>query len=560
MSTVTPVPPRVPPSVLAGNLNATAVAINAAQALQSLQAGQSLQATLSTLLAANQVQVATALGQLTLQTTLPLPPGAVLTLVLTSQSPQPTFQITAINGKAVQGSAAQAASAQGTQATLQPSTALPTLSTGASITVTLLRPADGVGTPPTPTTQPGQAPASASPPSAKPGTTTQPTTAVGAPPVTTKMPDGSQAPQAPQIQGASRPGAAQPSTTPGAPQQPGALAAEPKPTTLPAGTRFGATVERIETPSAAVSTPNTAASAKALATGQIISGTVAGRTANGMPIVQTPNATFALGAQSTLGEGAKISFRLDTAPLPPTLKADATLAMPTPGGMHDLISTKSWSNFDEALKALAGADPGRLAQVAQNALPQPGPKLSNQLLFFLSALKGGDLKGLFGDSAMRVIDKERPGLLARLGSDFQVMSRLADEPQQGDWRLALIPMWNGEKVEQLRFFWRGGNPEEADESEEETRFVLDLELSQMGHLQIDGLVKAKRRHTDLIIRTDQPLPNDIRADIADIFETARETLGLGGQLAFQAAPGNFITVPNAAAIAPTAALNSGLLA
>jgi hypothetical protein len=174
------------------------------------------------------------------------------------------------------------------------------------------------------------------------------------------------------------------------------------------------------------------------------------------------------------------------------------------------------------------------------------------------------LKGLFGDSALRVIDKERPGLLARLGSDFQTMSRLADEPQQGDWRLALIPLWTGEKLEQLRFFWRGGGGEEGGEEDEETRFVLDVDLSNVGHLQIDGLVKAKRRHLDLIIRTDQPLPAEMRTDIGQLFEDARETLGLGGQVAFQAAPANFIATPGASPGTspggPAASLPVGLLA
>jgi len=182
------------------------------------------------------------------------------------------------------------------------------------------------------------------------------------------------------------------------------------------------------------------------------------------------------------------------------------------------------------------------------------------MLFFLSALKGGDIKGLFGDTASRVIDKERPGLINRLGAEFQAMSRLADEPQSGDWRLALIPMWNGEKVEQIRYFWRGAGGGEEGESEEETRFVLDLDLSNLGHLQVDGLVKAKRNHLDLIIRTDQPLSPEMRTDISTIFETARETLGLGGQVAFQAAPANFITVPSAVPDTALPSLSAGLLA
>jgi len=320
-------------------------------------------------------------------------------------------------------------------------------------------------------------------------------------------------------------------------------------------------VQRIEAPSAAVSTITQASSGKSLAPGQVITGTVTGRTAGGQPIIQTPTATFALGGSGALEEGAKVTFRLETRPMAPAQAASGGAALRTPGSLHDLIHAKSWDNLGDALKALVAADPARLTQMAQTTLPQPGPKLSNQMLFFMSALKGGDLKGLFGDSAMRVIDKERPGLLSRLGNDFQSMARLADEPQQGDWRLALIPLWSGERLEQLRFYWRGGNANEEDgEALEETRFVMDLDFSALGHMQIDGLLKAKSKHLDLIIRTDTPLPATMRGDIAEMFEDARQSLGLGGQVAFQASPTNFVELPGGNADVPLNPTHAGLLA
>lgn len=590
MSTVTPPPPHVPSAPLGGPVNAAALLLSAPaqtlQALQALQAGQSLQATLASLPTASPIQVQTALGLLSLQTTLSLPRDAVLTLVVSpstasQSSGQVAFQITAINGKPVAGAALNANTAQ-TAAT--PATS--PLSPGQTVTATLLRPALGV-------VLPGASPAAAAAPTGAPGASAAP----GAPVMPGTLGTAQNAPQNTAQttlnvlqtanpaggQTVARPGAAMPAVP--LPAQGGATltaaqaaaSASTPPTgsptgsptgTLPTGTHFSVTVQRIEAPNAAVTTPASLAAgagAKALVTGQVVTGTVTGHTIGGQAIVQTPTATFALGnagapgSPSALSEGAKITFRLDSAPQSP-----AAAQMRTLGGTHNLISAKSWDDLGEALKALVTADPARLAQVAQNALPQPGAKLSSQMLFFLSALKGGDLKGLFGDSALRVIDKERPGLLARLGSDFQTMSRLADEPQQGDWRLALIPLWTGEKLEQLRFFWRGGGGEEGAEEGEETRFVLDVDLSNVGHLQIDGLVKAKRRHLDLIIRTDQPLPAEMRTDIGQLFEDARETLGLGGQVAFQAAPANFIATPGASPGTspggPAASLPVGLLA
>ena len=566
MSTVTPPPPpHVPTPPVGGALNTTALVLGAPaqtlQALQALQAGQSLQAVMTAMPAANQIQVQTTLGLITLQTAMSLPRGAVLTLAMnpsTAQAPGPqgmgaqgvgaqpapaalSFHITAINGKPVAGGQATSqipgqASNPAPAGATQPGATQP-LTPGQSVTATLVRPALGV-----PQAAPGAAPSTGNAASAATPAAT-PATLAGAKPGATAAASSS---PASTTQAAQQTAQASTQTTIG---QSTAQA-----TTLATGTRFNATVQRVEAPGSAVTTPatptpsTTAAAGKALASGQVLSGVVTGRTVGGQAIVQTPAATFALGATGgpgALGEGAKVTFRLDSAPLPPAASATAAAALRAPGAAHDLIAAKTWDDLSEALKTLVGSDPARLVQVAQTALPQPGAKLSSQMLFFLSALKGGDLKGLFGDTTLRLIDKERPGLLGRLGSDFQTMARLADEPQSGDWRLALVPLWTGEKLEQLRFFWRGGGGEEGGESEEETRFVLDVELSQLGRLQIDGLVKAKRHHLDLIIRSDQPLPAEMRADIAEIFDTAQSTLGLGGQVAFQAAPGNFVAIPEA---------------
>lgn len=552
MSTVTPPPPPTQPLATNGLVNAAALVLKAPPlVLQTLHLGQALQATITAQPAPTQIQVQTLLGTMTLQTSMNLPRGAVLTLEFTNQNP-PTFQISTLNGKPVaqgQGNITQAAA---------PVQAQP-LAPGQTISATLLRPATGA----TPPSQAATPPTQAAPPSAP-----QSTVPVTSPKAT---PPGAAQPNTGATAGATRAGAT-PSAPATSPPLPTASTASPsakstltpgtstQATTLPTGTRFSATVQRIEVPNASVTTSAPNAGAKSLALGQVMTGNVTGRTTGGQPIVQTPAATFALGspgATADVGEGTKITFRLDSQLSPVTAPGTA---LRVPGTTHDLINAKTWDGLGDALKALIGTDPGRLTHLAQTALPQPGGKMSAQMLFFLSALKGGDIKGLLGDSAMHVIDKERPGLLSRLSTDFQTMARLADEPQQGDWRLALIPLWTGEHLEQLRFFWRKNEAEEGEEAADDTRFVFDLDFSQLGHMQIDGLVKAKRKHLDLIIRTDQPLPPEMRAGIAEIFEDARDTIGLGGQVAFQAAPGNFVTVPSTDPNQVTTPAPSGLMA
>lgn len=298
---------------------------------------------------------------------------------------------------------------------------------------------------------------------------------------------------------------------------------------------------RIDSPSAALNAP-VGQLGNGLNVGSTLSGTVIATTPQGQPIAQTPHATIALDTTAKIAEGARIVFKVESAPTPPTIPDSAKLGRLPLGDTP--LQSKTWPNLDEAMQVLAQADPSRAQHLAQTAMPQPGNKLTAQMLFFLSALKGGDVKAWMGESTTRILERERPGLTSRLSGDFQIMSKMADEPQSGDWRLALIPLLNNGQIEQLRMYYRGkGGQDEKDKEADEARFVLDLDLSNIGHLQIDGLMKTSSKKLDLIIRSEEPLPAPWRTDIIDIFTAGQDITGISGGLAFQAAPGNFIEFP-----------------
>ena len=548
MPTVQPPPPPPPGSAVPQSNPAAAVAVKTPEgvraALNQLNPGQSLQATqppqATQSLPPNQLQVQTTFGPITLQTALAVPKNAVLTLTLTTLSPQPAFLISEINGKPVP--AAQAAlkpATNGTQAVTPPTP--PALSKGDRVSATLVRPVQ-VSPQPAATPQPQAQTTSVQPTQTTASTIAQPQTATAQPPSTTtgaaQTPVATTSTPAPPSTPTSQAASQAPQTAPQAPQ-----------TALPTGTRFTVSVMRVDTPSAVMSTPGPAASG-ILSQGTTLTGTVTGTTPQGQPIVQTPHATIALETRAPVTQGAKVVLKVDTAPVPPNT-TDAANKLGRASPAQTMVQARAWSDLDEALKSLSQVDPGRFLQVAQHALPQPGPKLSSQMLFFLSALKGGDIKAWLGDNAGRVIDRDRPGLMNRLGGDFQVMARMSDEPQSGDWRLALIPLWGENKLDQLRMYYRGHNGSDDDGGDDDgIRFILDLELSNLGHIQIDGLVKAEKQKFDVLIRTEEPLPDHWRGEIGDIFIAAQEIAGLNGGVGFQAAPGNFVEFPPIDPITP----------
>ena len=73
-----------------------------------------------------------------------------------------------------------------------------------------------------------------------------------------------------------------------------------------------------------------------------------------------------------------------------------------------------------------------------------------------------------------------------------------------------------------------------------TRFLLDLDLSRLGPLQLDGMFKKESRSFDMMVRTTAPLPETMRTDLAGLFafgdrleaEVRGGRAGTGGLLRF----------------------------
>jgi hypothetical protein len=128
----------------------------------------------------------------------------------------------------------------------------------------------------------------------------------------------------------------------------------------------------------------------------------------------------------------------------------------------------------------------------------------------------------------------RDSLLSRLAQDFGQLGRLADS-QGGDWRLFFIPLYDGDQLQQIRLFLRHGGHDQdgggGQDDEDQTRFVIEVEMSHLGDLQLDGLVRDKR--LDLILRSRAPLPDFMRRDIVQIFHETNEITGNRGNISFQ---------------------------
>ena len=564
-----------PPSGTATSPSAAlpqAQAVNPSAAIQALGQGTVIEARVEAFLARGIVQVRAPEGLLQLQTAFPIPRAAtILTLTVQTLAPNLLFQISAIDGKAVPG-IRRPLDAPNAQALEKGTPSMPGRTAPASNQASSSAPGGAMGGRPGGhigghmSMGGGLPPIMAGLPGAIPGTVLMTTAlsplpgarANGEPPITTRL-SGQVSPTAQATQ----------STPTGTAPAKASLGAS-----LRGGlTRIGSGIARLSgmLPSS-TSTPGTQAAAQPLQPGgQLemrllsvqqpgthasgstagatppasttaparppLSATVNGQTTSGLPTLKTSLGTFALMTKTPLQAGAQLTFEMTATPARPG---------PAPGvsafwAREGLAQGKEgWQNLTDALEVLKGADPKTHQAVIRAALPAADNRLAANMLFFLSALRGGDLRAWMGGTATRILQTQAPDVMRRLGDDFQQLSRAADDPASADWRLTVLPFLNGSAIEPIRFFLRGKKRDGDDGDDEATRFVIDVDMSQIGKIQLDGLIRAERKHVDLIIRTKRPLPPQMQQDIQTIFKDAGELTGMVGGLVFQAAPPDFV--------------------
>ena len=264
-------------------------------------------------------------------------------------------------------------------------------------------------------------------------------------------------------------------------------------------------------------------------TSTVLSGTVSGVTQSGRPVVATPFGNLAINATSDLRIGDRVAL---------DVLASRVGEMPTAERPAPLsVLAREWPALEGAMRVLQEAlGPQAAAQMTQ-AMVRPSPQMTAAMLFFMNALKVGDMRSWFGNDAARALETAgRGGLLSTLAEDFQTLQR-AVEPGDNGWRAFLIPVL-GEEKRPIRVLTRGRRQGKGDKdgsgADDGTAFLVDLELSQLGPFRLDGLVRNDL--VDLWIRTTKPLPGLVRHDIKALFDGTLDRTGIQGRLAFKATP------------------------
>ena len=127
------------------------------------------------------------------------------------------------------------------------------------------------------------------------------------------------------------------------------------------------------------------------------------------------------------------------------------------------------------------------------------------------------------------------------------MQRQSAEPLPGDWRPYTVPMFDGQAIHPVRVHVHPLNGDEEGNAQGEreagSRFLIDVELSRLGPMQLDGMVRERR--FDLILRSQNALPAELRAELTQVFADSVDAVGYGGGITFQAGPRGWVKLARA---------------
>jgi hypothetical protein len=243
------------------------------------------------------------------------------------------------------------------------------------------------------------------------------------------------------------------------------------------------------------------------------------------------------------GAAAAPSPKADLVTGPAALSVAAGDAM-TPKGVRPLFAyLDHWPAIDHILQALATANPALAAELQARMAASPG-NLGNAALFLAKALGlgNGAEQWLGRDAVAALLRDGRQALIADLNNDLGRIAEAGKQAAPADWKPLLLPVYDGREIHALPLLIRhfdnqgfkdktSGDGKDGRAAGGATRFVVDVSLSRMGPVQMDGMIRA--RSFNLIMRTEKPMSSIMRTEIRDIFGKALVRNRFEGDLVFQ---------------------------
>ncbi|NDE90232.1 MAG: hypothetical protein EB059_03715, partial [Alphaproteobacteria bacterium] len=250
---------------------------------------------------------------------------------------------------------------------------------------------------------------------------------------------------------------------------------------------------------------------------------VRGATPSGQPIISVDDQIAVVNTDKHWPVGTKIQV---------TLGAGAELV--TDKEVKQLPT--AFEGLREAIELLTQQNPMLINEVKNFRIPQAQSNhVSGAVLFFMVALQKGNMAAWLGEDVRNALEAlGKQGLVQRMQEELLGSKQPAIDSAGSPWHGMTVPYLDGDKMQQFRFFVHEDHRQKQQKADRDIarRFLIDVSLSRLGPVQIDGLVHQKK--LDLIVRTGSHLPEELRNDLRLRFQGAMEEIRYTGSLMFQA--------------------------
>lgn len=215
--------------------------------------------------------------------------------------------------------------------------------------------------------------------------------------------------------------------------------------------------------------------------------------------------------------------------------------IPVPDFSPAQENASPWNVLNEAISALEQVD-APAVDALKAVLVQTGNKMPALMLNYLNAVNAGaDVRAWLGDANVRALEslgKRGQAVLKQLEKEFSSGAKKMTDGKSV-WKGYDIPFMTGTAVEPVSLYLQQSSEALEERAKNKpapvtaVRFVLDLNLTKLGRVQLEGLSQRAKRSFNLNIRHAYPFDAAFEDRVRALFTKTLDALNYTGVVALK---------------------------
>lgn len=215
--------------------------------------------------------------------------------------------------------------------------------------------------------------------------------------------------------------------------------------------------------------------------------------------------------------------------------------IPVPDFSPAQENASPWNVLNEAISALEQVD-APAVDALKAVLVQTGNKMPALMLNYLNAVNAGaDVRAWLGDANVRALEslgKRGQAVLKQLEKEFSSGAKKMTDGKSV-WKGYDIPFMTGTAVEPVSLYLQQSSEALEERAKNKpapvtaVRFVLDLNLTKLGRVQLEGLSQRAKRSFNLNIRHAYPFDASFEDRVRALFTKTLDALNYTGVVALK---------------------------